>query len=247
MDFSSVKTFEDMLMQLPPEMSNLIRMVLMEPKVQSQEKIYEKTQNYIGSVMENPEILTPHINPIVNSLPSFIIVCLLICFIINFLTSTFLEFMMSKRPVLRNRKYSPIGYSILDYCHNYDKIHPGNLRDDIDNIYARCLRKYDSKTILQQREDEIIADRKRAKKIKKIYVAIFLVTFLFFFVFIGMGGVYIGLEIKGILTMILVTYATKKTYPFVFSSKLSSYEILQVKEYRNMIENYELEKIQNLK
>jgi hypothetical protein len=247
MDFSTVNSFEDMLLQLPPEMSNLIRAVLMEPKIPSQNQIYDSSKEYINSVIEDPTIIIPHINPLINSLPAFIIVCVLICLLINLLTGSFYEYIVSKRPILKNKSYSPIGTYILSYCHNYEAIKPGKIRDDIDDIYERCLKRYDKNSILNQREEEIIEDRKTAKIKRKLYVTIFLVLFLFFFVFVGMGGVYIGLELKGLIAMCIVTYAAKKIYPFIFSSKSTSYELLQVKEYRNIIENYELEKIKYLK
>ena len=237
MNISNVNSLEDMLAQLPPEMSQLIRTILMSTEqVEMGMTPGEVVSNNVARALNlNETLLSP-----------FTLICILTCFLVYILINLYAEYKVSQRPKLPLDNFSPIGTYIVKYYHNYEKINPGKMRDDIDEIYRRCLFKYNQKEILAQRKEEILSYRKKEKIKNYICIVLFFIIFLFFFG-IGIGGVYIGYEFKGLVMMATVTYIAHKLIPFIFPYRTDSYEFLQVKEYRNIIENYELEKIELLK
>ena len=236
MNFSEIQTMEDMLRQLPPEMSQLIRTILMA----SDQTAAGVTP---GEVVSNA--IAKQLNLSNTLFSPFAIICYIICILVYIGIRIYAEYKVSQRPELTKDNYSPLGTYILRYCHNYEKISAMNMRDEIDDIYAKCMFKYEKKELLEQRKAEILSDRKKEKIKNYLSIVIFMVFFLFFFL-IGIGGVYIGYEFKGLLLMSVVTFIAYQITPFIFPYRTDSYECLQVKEFRNIIENYELEKIKSL-
>lgn len=236
MDITNVNSLEDMLIQLPPEMSSLIRTVLMSSE-QAEMGISpgEIVSNNISRALNlNETLLSP-----------FTLICILVCFLVYILINLYAEYKVSQRPKLPLDNFSPIGTYIVRYYHNYEKINAGKMRDDIDEIYRKCLFKYNQKEVLSQRKEEILAYRKKEKVKNYLLIVLFFIVFMFFFG-VGIGGVYIGYEFKGLVMMSAVTYIAYKLIPFIFPYRTDSYEFLQVREYRAIIENYELEKIEKL-
>lgn len=240
MNFNEVQTMEDMLRQLPPEMSKLIRTILMaSDSAAAGATPGEVVSGAIEStVKQNIALGNGIFSP-------FFIICIITCLIVFIGVRVYAEYKVSKRPELTKEKYSPIGTYILKYCHDYEKISAMTMRDEIDNIYSKCLFRYEQKELLQQRKDEILSDRKKEKIKNYLCIVIFMIVFLFFFL-VGIGGVYIGYEFKGIVLMSAITFIAHEVVPFIFPYRTDSYECLQVKEFRNIVENYELEKIKNL-
>ena len=218
------------------EMSQLIRTILMA----SDQAAAGVTP---GEVVSNA--VAQHLNLSNTLFSPFAIICYIVCILVYVGIRIYAEYKVSQRPELTKDNYSPLGTYILRYCHDYENIKAINMRDDIDDIYSRCLFKYEQKELLRQRKSEILSDRKKEKIKNYLSIVIFIAFFLFFFM-IGIGGVYIGYEFKGLLLMSVVTFIGHEIIPFVFPYRTDSYECLQVKEFRNIIENYELEKIQKL-
>ena len=236
MSYTDFSSLSEVLGDLPPEMATLIRGVLMASE--QREAGMTAGEMFANSIEQKFRISETLFSP-------FVIICVLLCIIVFFGIKFYAEYKVSQLPKLQNKDYSPLGKYILSYCHNYEKINAGTMKDDIDKIYDRCLFKYEQQELLEQRQREIIIDRKKSKIKNYISIMLFITLFLFFFL-IGIGGFYIGYEFKGILLMSVVTFIGHKIIPFIFPYRTDSYECLQVQEFRNIIENYELEKIQKL-
>ena len=240
--FENVNSLEDMLFQLPPEMSKIIRWTLMNT-----DKLEQLNEQGSGNLLDNATetIIDKAVNTISFVLSPFIICCIIACVLTYIGVKIYAEYKVSQRPTLNNSSLCPLGTYISSYYYNYGEINSANIRDDVDKIYARCLKKYDAPELLEQRKQEIMADRMKEKLINYSKIIIFLTVFIFFLL-VGLGGIYIGIELKGFVMTFTVCYIAKQIGPFVFPYKTDSYEFLKVQEFKKIIETYELEKIKQL-
>lgn len=243
MNMQDIRTLEEVLFELPPQLKRAIEIALM-----SSDQVGQMSGQSTNQILDNIDnvVIKNAVKTFNFIFPPYVILCLIICLITYFSVQIYREYRVSQRPKLKNQGYSPIGTYILSYCHNYDKINSGEMKFDIDDIYSRCLKKYEYNELLQQRKEEILSDRKKTRIINHSKAAVFIILLLIF-IMLGMGGMYIGLEIKGLALALTACYVAKQWAPFFFPYKTDSYEILQVKEFRNIVETYELEKIENLK
>lgn len=243
MNFDSVYSVDDMLAQLPPPMASAIKQILMYSETVPQNASPEEI---IGSMVEQTASSVAGKVDLSGTIASpFFFICIGVCILIYFLTKVYAEYKVSKAPVLNNSRYSPIGTYIASYVYNYDDIKIGSMRDDIDNIYTKCQKKYNKKEILRQRKDEILEDRRTYKVTSFTKVAVFVGAMLFFAA-VAIGGIYVGLVFKGMVLLIAQLFIIKTTYMFIFPCRTDAYEFIQVREFKRMVENYELEKLDAL-
>jgi len=233
MGFESVNDINDMLQQLPPEMSALVKGVLMyydtgttpETKAEMAGRILD-SRLHISSTIGSP----------------FFLICVGICIIIYLLVKIYAEWRATKPPILNTKRYSLLGKQILEYVFNYNEIKIATLRDDINKIYDNFVPKYAITRLFNERKAEILDDRKRYKIESRIKILIYAFLF-FFFCMIAICGIYVGLVFKGFVLLFATFFVLKQTYIFVFPCRTDSYPFIQIKEFKKIVENYELEKI----
>lgn len=225
------------LPQLPPELEVMIREILSN----SEQIANGTTPSEIANKTIQNKI------EVYGLIPSpFVIGMIIFCILIYIGINIYTEYRVTKKHTLITTEYSPIGKYILKYCWNFKNIKISNLRDDIEKIYEHCLNKYIFHQTLTQRYDEI-KEHQLIEKIfglTKISLFILITTFL---LIISIGGIYIGLPYEGIILMIVTLVITRKVIPFIFPYKVESYEYLQFKNMRTMIEKYEIEIIEEIK
>ena len=226
---------ESILRTLPPEMEKIIRFVLWysEPGNATLDSVVD-LESAANRISQAFKLSSTFLSP-------FFLFCLGFCIVLSILCFVFREYRYSKSNVLDISKYSEIGYRIARYCHNYNDIKVGKMRDDIDDIYDSCVHKY-GKRVLRERKDEILSKKHETNLSNYIKSAIFIILSIFFLL-IGCGGLYIGYTFRACTLLVTLAYSMKKISPFIFSYQVNSYAYLQEKSFRKMAEAYELEKI----
>jgi len=225
------------LPQLPPQLETIIRGILSNSEQVSQ----GTSQSEIAQKAIEQRF---HISAIIPS--TFIIGMIIACILIYVGINMYTEYRVTKKHELITTEYSPIGKYILKYCWNFKVIEISKLRDDIEKIYEHCLDKYVFNQTLTQRYQEIKEHQKTEKILGLIKISIFILLTMFLLI-IGLCGIYIGLAYDGFVLIIVSLFIANKVIPFIFPYKVESYEYLQYKSMRRIVERYEIEIIEKIK
>jgi hypothetical protein len=224
------------LPQLPPELEVLIRKTLSNseqianganPLELADKAIQQKLQ--LSRIIPSP----------------FVIAMIILCILIHIGINIYTEYRVSKKHELQVDDYTSIGKNILRYCWNFKSLRVSMIRDDVETIYEKYLGN-GAKKVLSERCKEI-KEHQLQEKISGLIKIHSFILFITFLLIIGLGGIYIGFYYEGCVLMIVTLLIARKLVPFIFPYKIDSYEYLQYKHMRSLVEKYELEVIEQLK